>query len=572
LNLDLGKNGLSYDHGVSDEPLVGSTLGAYFDQVAAKLPHKQAIVSLPEDISLTYSELLAEIESFALGLIALGIEAGDRVGIWAPNNVQWVITQFATAKIGAILVNINPAFRLSELEYVVKHAGIKLIIMTPKIKTSDCFSMACELIENRKSAYMLKKLVLMHDIKAGSNLSAGFSKEFALPFADVQDLGKVHDRAKLEDRQAHLQFDEPINIQYTSGTTGFPKGVTLSHHNLLNNSLAAAKAMCVDSQSRFCVPTPFYHCAGMVVGTLVALFSGGTLVIPAPIFDAEATLIACARERCTHLSGVPTMFIAQLQHEKLKELDLSSLRSGFMAGAPVPIKLMQDVAAKMHLQEILILYGLTEASPLITGSKITDPVESRATNVGVALPHVEIKVVDPMTNQTVPYGEQGEICTRGYHKMLGYWEDQYATVQTIDTAGWLHTGDLGTMDKNGYIRITGRKKDMIIRGGENIYPREIEELLHTHPAIIQGQVFGVPDEQRGEEVACWVQLKAGASLSEDELKQWLKDKVAYFKIPRYIKFVNEFPLTVTGKVQKFAMRDQVIKDLDLTQAASIQTA
>ena len=530
--------------------------------MALKFPDKQAVFSQQENLSLTYAELADEVESFALGLIALGIEAGDRVGV-GHQIMSWVVTQLATAKIGAILVNINPAFRLAELEYVVKNASIKLIVLTPKIKTSDCLAMASELIQNRNSAYLLKKLVLMEE--------GVFARDFSLSFAHVQNLGRAIPKAKLVERQRQLQFDEPINIQYTSGTTGFPKGVTLSHHNLLNNSLAAAKIMQFNSQSRFCVPTPFYHCAGMVIGTLVALFAGGTLVIPAPIFDAEATLLACASQRCTHLSGVPTMFIAELQHPQLSKLDLSSLRSGFMAGAPVPVKLMQDVASKMHLKEIVILYGLTEASPLITGSKISDPIEFTSGNVGVALPHVEVKVVDPMTNHTVPYGQQGEICTRGYLKMLGYWEDQYATVQTIDAAGWLHTGDLGTMDSNGYIRITGRKKDMIIRGGENIYPREIEEILHTHPAIVQGQVFGVPDEQRGEEVACWVQIKEGMTLSEDELKQWLKDKVAYFKVPRYVKFVSEFPLTVTGKVQKFAMREQVIKELDLTKAASIQT-
>ena len=565
---------LSYDHGTGSERLIGRTLGCHFDLVVAQDRGREALVSCHQRVRLTYAQLGERVDLFARGLLKLGIEAGDRVGIWSANNIEWVITQLATAKIGAILVNINPAYRTSELEYALRQSGVQLLVLTSGFKGGEYLAMIHELAPELIHRELKNPAPRLPDLRSLVVIDASHRKleGEAINFEAVESLGVEVPPSLLEQRSQCLQFDDPINIQYTSGTTGFPKGVTLSHHNLLNNSLCAAQAMGISPSSRFCVPMPFYHCGGMVLCTLATLLSGGTLVIPSASFDAETVLDAIDRERCTHLAGVPTMFIAELEHPRLSEFDLSSLSGGFMAGAPCPVQLMRQVADRLNARNIVIIYGQTEASPVITTTTTNDSLELRATTVGRVIPHLELKVVDPVNGQVVPLGSQGEICARGYAVMLGYWQNPAATKESIDPAGWLHTGDLGTVNADGYVNITGRKKDMIIRGGENIYPREVEEVLHGHPAVAQAQVFGVPDDRLGEEVALWLQLKQDAATDPEEIRAWLRARVAHFKVPRYVKIVTEYPMTVTGKVQKFAMREEMIRELGLEALAKIQTA
>jgi len=562
---------LSYDHGISSEPLIGDTLGNYFEKIVAERQHADALVSVQQNIRYSYIQLLERINLCASGFLRLGIERGDRVGIWSTNNAEWIVTQLAAAKVGAILVNINPGYRTSELEYVLGQSGVKLLVVIPKHRTSNYLEMLEELAPtffvagDKSPCAKLPNLQNIIVIGAHGKLPGRL-----LSFDQVTAMGSELEASALKEREKQLQFDDPVNIQYTSGTTGLPKGVTLSHHNLLNNGLLAARAMNLGPDSRFCVPMPFYHCGGMISSALATISVGGAVVIPSPFYDDTAVLTAVQQEQCTHLSGVPTMFIGELHHPEFDSFDVTSLQGGFMAGAPCPVQLMRDVANRMKMQQIVILYGLTEASPLMTATTCNDSLEIRATTVGRVIPGIELKIVDAQTGEVVPRGVQGEICSRGHGVMLGYWNNPQATAEAIDKSGWLHSGDLGVMNADGFINITGRKKDMIIRGGENIYPREIEEVLHEHKGIAQAQVFGVPDARLGEEVSAWIMVKQGEALTPDEVREWLKERVAYFKVPKYVKLVNEFPMTVTGKCQKFVMRDMMAKELGLE--ASMPTA
>ncbi len=572
---------LSYDYGICAEKLLGYTLSSHLDLTSSLNPNQPCVVSVLEEANLTYSEFVAYTRKLARALLARGIERGDRVGIWSTNNWRWLAVLYAVSRVGAILVNVNPAYRVPELEYVLNQSGVKLLFTIPRNRSSSYLDMLEELNPRLfaqgsavKSSRVpsLQDLVVLpgsdadglaHEFKARGDL---FSIETFLALEST-----VND-TELSERANSVQFDDPVNIQYTSGTTGFPKGVTLSHHNLLNNGLFAARAMALSPETRFCIPMPFYHCGGMVSSALATFSIGGTVIIPGPYFEEMTVMKAVSAERATHISGVPTMFIGQLEHPQFKEFDYTSLKGGFMAGAPCPVQLMRRVASEMHVPEVVILYGLTEVSPLMTATTIHDSMETRATTVGRAIAGVEVKVIDPETGRVVPRGEQGEICCRGHGIMLGYYKNDESTNECIDVAGWLHSGDLGVMNSEGYLHITGRKKDMIIRGGENIYPREIEEVLHHHPQISQAQVFGVPDEKLGEEVCVWLMLRAGESLDTKELNEWMKERLAHFKIPRNIKVVSEFPMTVTGKIQKFAMRDAMVKELGLDRAAAIETA
>jgi fatty-acyl-CoA synthase len=564
---------LSYDQGVSSEPLLGRTLGEHFSLIAAGNPERPAVIDCVRGKTLSYADLKERVDLLARGFIRLGIERGDRIGIWSTNNTEWVITQLAAAEVGGILVNINPAYRTHELEYALRQSGVKLLVVIPNFKSSDYLSMLNGLVHNlfcREGDHDLTCLPdLKHIVVIGNDLEL---QGKLMSFDRVIAMGGELPRVELEKRMAELQFDDPINIQYTSGTTGLPKGVTLSHHNILNNALLAARAMELDGNSRFCIPLPFYHCGGMISSSLATMSVGGTVVIPCPFFNEEDVLKALEKYKCTHVCGVPTMFIGQLEHAEFSKFDLSSMMGGFMAGAPCPVQLMKRVAEKMHMAHVVILYGLTEASPLMTATSVHDSLEIRATTVGRAVPGIEVKIVDPVSGAVIPRGMQGEILSRGHGVMLGYWNNPGATADAIDKSGWLHSGDLGVMNEQGLINITGRKKDMIIRGGENIYPREIEEVMHEHASIAQAQVFGVPDENLGEEVAAWVMLKQGSTTTPKEIAEWLKERISYFKIPRYIKIVTEYPMTVTGKCQKFAMRELMIQELGLESAAQIQTA
>ncbi len=502
----------------------------------------------------------------------LAVQKGDRVGIWATNCSEWVIVQFATAKIGAILVNVNPAYRAYELKFALEQSGCQTLIMVPNFKNADFVSIFFETCPEAKAAKagtlsaadlpFLKNLILID--KTHPDSFFGWNQILAM--------GDHVAFAELRQRGAGLAFDEPINIQYTSGTTGHPKGAVLSHHNILNNALLVAECMRIAPGDRICLPVPFYHCFGMVMGNMAAVLKASTIVIPAPHFDALRTLEAVAEERCTALYGVPTMFRAELEHPEFDRFDLRSLRTGIMAGSPCPIQLMKRVVAEMHCPEITIAYGQTESSPVITQTTTDDPIELRVTTVGRALPHTEIKIIDPATGKIVPRGTQGELCTRGYCVMKGYYNNEQATRAAVDPDGWLHTGDIAVMREDGYCRIAGRVKDMIIRGGENIYPREIEEFLYTCPGISEVQIVGIPSAKYGEEVAAWVKLQPGAALSAEEIRAFCRGKIASFKIPRYVKMVDEFPMTVTGKIQKFRMREIMIHELGLDETDRIETA
>ena len=554
----------SYVHGVSTTPLIGATIGVYFDQAADRWAARDALVARQQNLRWSYGELKAKVDAFAAGLLALGLTPGDRVGIWSPNNAEWVITQFATAKAGLILVNINPAYRLSELDYALNKVGCKALVTADSFKSSDYVGMLSELAPeiDRSAPGKLRSKRLPHLttlIRIGDSDKRGF-----LRFDDVLGMGGDRHRALLRELAAKLQFDDPINIQFTSGTTGTPKGATLTHHNILNNGYFIGEAMRLSDRDRVCIPVPLYHCFGMVLGNLACITHGAAMVYPSEGFDPLATLEAVEAERCTALYGVPTMFIAELGHPEFKRFDLSSLRTGIMAGSPCPIEVMKRCVAEMNMREVTIAYGMTETSPVSTQTSFDDPLERRVATVGRVHPHVEIKVVDA-EGRIVPPGTPGEFCTRGYSVMLGYWNDEERTAEAIDRAGWMHTGDLATLDEEGYCNIVGRIKDMVIRGGENVYPREIEEFLFRHPKIEAVQVVGVPDVKYGEELCAWVKLKPGVSADAEEIQAFCKGQIAHYKIPRYFKFVDAFPMTVTGKVQKFVMRAEMIKELGLSE-------
>ena len=540
---------VSYAHGTSSLPLLGQTIGANFDATVAAWPDRLAVVECETGRRFSYRELAAEVDRLARGLIGAGIAKGDRVGIWAPNCAEWIIVQFATAKIGAILVNVNPAYRTYELSYVLNQSGIRMLIAAARYRSSDYASMIAEV---RDDCPQLEQVVLLGD-RAWAELLAG---------DDDVGAGQLRERAQL------LSFDDPINIQYTSGTTGAPKGATLSHHNILNNGYFVGELVGYSEQDRVCVPVPFYHCFGMVMGTLGAVSHGAAIIIPAPTFDPAATLAAVAAERCTSLYGVPTMFIAELGLADFGDYDLSSLRTGIMAGSTCPIEVMRRVVSEMHMREVSICYGMTETSPVSTQTRVDDPLELRVATIGRPGPHIEVKIVDPASGLTLECGATGELCTRGYSVMQGYWEEPQKTAEAIDRAGWMHTGDLATMDADGYCAIVGRIKDMVIRGGENLYPREIEEFLYTHPEIVDVQVIGVPDAHYGEELCAWVRAAPDAALTAEDVRAFCRGRLAHHKIPRYVMFVDAFPMTVTGKIQKYLMREASVEALGLHEATT----
>ncbi|MDE8602163.1 AMP-binding protein [Marinomonas sp. RSW2] len=555
----------SYSSGTAAQPLLGETIGTAFDNTVARFADNEALVVLHQNIRWTYKELQQEVNLCARALLAIGVQRGDRVAIWSPNRYEWTLTQLATAKMGAILVNINPAYRAHELDYALNHSQARYLVTADSFKTSDyramLYELAPELAHCPVGELNASKLPLL---KGVINLDAQ-SHAGMWRWADFMQMAEEIPQHTLTQIQASLQFDDAINIQYTSGTTGFPKGATLSHHNILNNGYFVAQSMNFTDQDRLVMPVPLYHCFGMVMGNLGCITHGATMIYPAESFDAGAVLQAVHQERATALYGVPTMFIAQLAHPDFDKMDLSSLRTGIMAGSLCPTEVMKQVISKMHMKEVQIAYGMTETSPVSSQTGRDDPLEKRVTTVGKTQPHIESKVIDTNTGHILPRGEIGELCTRGYSVMLQYWNDADATAKAIDPAGWMHTGDLAIMDEQGYLQIVGRIKDMVIRGGENIYPKEIEEFLYSHPAIADVQVTGIPDEKFGEELIAWVKFHAHATpVSEADLQAYCKGQIAHFKIPRYFKFVDEFPMTVTGKIQKFKMREISIKELALT--------
>ena len=555
-------NLVSYVHGASGTPLIGETIGVYFDQAVERFGERDALIVRHQGIRWSWHQLKQRVDALAAGLMALGLEPGARIGIWSPNNAEWAVTQFATAKAGLILVNINPAYRVTELEYALNKAGCTALITATRFKTSDYLGMLRELMPELATASpgnlraaKLPDLRLI--ITIGDENVPG-----AVRFEDVCGLGRAAEREQLAALAGRLQFDDPINIQFTSGTTGFPKGATLTHHNILNNGFFISETMKFTEHDRVCIPVPLYHCFGMVIGNLGCLTHGAAMVYPSEGFDPLATLETIEAERCTAVYGVPTMFIAEMDHPDFAKFDLSSLRTGMMAGSPCPIEVMKRAFSLMHLSEVVIGYGMTETSPASFASAADDPIERRVSTVGRILPHVEAKVIDA-EGRIVPRGMPGELLTRGYLVMLGYWNDEEKTREAIDPAGWMHTGDLATIDDEGYCNIVGRIKDMVIRGGENVYPREIEEFLYRHPKIQDVQVIGVPDPRYGEELCAWVRLRDGEAASEDEIRAFCQGQIAHYKIPRYVKFVDGFPMTVTGKIQKFLMREETIAELGL---------
>jgi len=545
----------SYSSGTSSVPLLGDTIGANLDRTAARVAEDhEALVECATGRRWTYRQFVAEVDACALGLDALGVGKGDRVGIWAPNCAEWAFVQYGTAKLGTILVNINPAYRTHELAYVLKQAGISVLVAAPSFKTSDYRAMVAEV---RGDCPELREVLFIGDPE----------------WERLMETGRAGDRSLLERREAQLSADDPINIQYTSGTTGFPKGATLTHHNLLNNGFFVGEGCGYTEADRVCIPVPYYHCFGMGMGNLGCTSHGSTMVIPAPGFDPALTLQAVQDERCTSLYGVPTMFIAELGLPNFADYDLSSLRTGIMAGSPCPVEVMKRVVDEMGMTEVTICYGMTETSPVSTQTGADDDLDRRTSTVGRVHPHLEVKIVDPETGLTVPRGETGEFCTRGYSVMLGYWNEPDKTAEVIDRARWMHTGDLATMDAEGYLNIVGRIKDMVIRGGENVYPREIEEFLYTHPDIVDAQVIGVPDERYGEELMAWVRLRPGAEpLTAEALKEFCSGRLAHYKVPRYVKVVEEFPMTVTGKIRKVEMREVSVEELGLQSAAAVKNA
>ncbi len=544
---------LSYAHGVSTTPLIGETIGANFERTARRFAEREALVSHHQGLRFTYAELDEAVDRVARGLLALGLEKGDRLGIWSPNCAEWVLVQYATAKLGVVLVNVNPAYRVSELDHALRQSGCRVLVAARAFKTSDYAAMIEEV---RPRLPDLERVVLLET-------------------GDWEDLLAGGDGVSVEDvrrRSAELDFDDAINIQYTSGTTGAPKGATLSHANILNNGFFVSEYCRHTEADRICIPVPFYHCFGMVMGNLGATTHGSCMVIPAPAFEPGAVLETVAAERCTSLYGVPTMFIAELDHPDFESFDLSTLRTGIMAGAPCPEEVMRSVISRMHMEDVTICYGMTETSPVSTQTGPDDELERRVGTVGRVHPHVEVKILDPDSGHCVARDEVGELCTRGYSVMLGYWDEPEKTAEAIDPARWMHTGDLATMDDEGFVKVSGRIKDMVIRGGENVYPREIEEFLYGHDDVLDVAVVGVPDARYGEELAAWVILRGEASVTEDELRDFCRGQIAHYKVPRYVRFAEELPMTVTGKVQKYRIREEAVRELGLETAEGVTTA
>ncbi len=538
---------LSSDSGSTATPLLDETISANLARTVAAHGDREALVSVEQGLRYTYREFADAVDAVAAGLMGLGVQVGDRVGIWSPNCAEWVLVQYATARIGAILVTINPAYRVAELEYVLNQSGISVLVAAESFSHSDYRGM----VEEVRDRVPVRQVVYLQ----------------TPDWEDLLAVGEAVSVDQLEERAAGLRPDDPINIQYTSGTTGFPKGATLSHRNILNNGFFVGEACGYTPADRVCIPVPFYHCFGMVLGNLACTTHGAAMVVPAAGFDAAASLRACEQERCTSLYGVPTMFIAELGEPDLDNYDLSSLRTGIMAGSPCPVEVMKQVVDRMNMSEVTIAYGMTETSPVSTQTSADDSLDKRVSTVGRVHPHVEVRIVDPETGDTVPRGQAGEFMTRGYSVMLGYWDDKARSTEAIDDQGWMHSGDLAVMDDDGYINIVGRIKDMIIRGGENIYPREIEEYLYRHPDVVEVQVIGVPDARYGEEIMAWVQLRDSATLDADNIKEFCRGQIAHYKVPRYVKFTDEFPMTITGKIQKYLMREQSIEELGLGEAA-----
>jgi fatty-acyl-CoA synthase len=548
---------LSYVHGVGTTPLLADTIGGALNRAAERWGDCDALVACHQQLRYSYRELRDEADRAARALIAIGVQRGDRVGIWSGNRAEWMITQYAAAKAGAILVNINPAYRLRELEYALRHSGVSVLITARGFRSTGYVEILLRLAPELPA--------LRHVVYLGPDAQPG-----GIVWADFLELANRIEAGELEARETALQFDEPVNIQYTSGTTGSPKGATLSHHNILNNGYFVGEVLRYTEHDRICVPVPFYHCFGCVLANMAAVTHGCAVVLPGESFDPDATLRTIEAERCTSVYGVPTMFIAQMDHPRFGSVRLETLRTGIMAGAPCPIDVMRQVIGRMHAPEVTICYGMTETSPVSFQSQIDDPIELRVSTVGHVLAHLESKIVDPDTRATVPRGTPGELCTRGYAVMLGYWNDDEATAAAIDAARWMHTGDLAVMNGDGSVAITGRIKDMIIRGGENVSPREIEEFLHTHEKVSDVQVIGVPDHKYGEEVCAWIRLHDGVAATEEEFRDFCRGQIATFKIPRHIRFTSEFPMTVTGKVQKFRMREITVAELALTRVTDVE--
>ena len=562
----------SYVNGPSEVPLLGETVGRCLDRIASEYPDRDALVSCHQELRFSYRRLRQASDRIARGLLALGVERGDRVGIWSPNCAEWTIAQYAAATAGAILVNINPAYQLRELEHALRLSGTSVLITARRFRSSDYTAMLATLLPAivtapGRSPISNELPALRSIVYLGSDPNPG-----GLSWEELAALGDTVPESKLRERESSLQFDDPVNIQYTSGTTGLPKGATLSHHNILNNGFFVGERLRYTPDDRICLPVPFYHCFGCVLGNLAALTHGSAIILPAESFDAEACLRAVEAERCTSLYGVPTMFIAELEHPAFATCRLDSLRTGIMAGSSCPIEVMRQVIDRMHLTDVTICYGMTETSPVSFQSNIGDSIEARVSTVGSVHPHLECKIVDPATGAVVDRGVPGELCTRGYAVMLGYWNDPKATGEAIDGARWMHTGDLGVMREDGRVNIVGRLKDMVIRGGENIYPREVEEFFYGHPKVGDVQVIGVPDVKYGEELCAWIRLRDGETATADELRDYCRGQIAGYKIPRYIRFSTEFPMTVTGKIQKFRMREISIVELGLEHAAAIRSA
>jgi fatty-acyl-CoA synthase len=542
----------SYAHGITSVPLLGDTIGDNLRRTVERFGDREALVSRHQNYRATYKQMWDEIGLIARGLMARGVKKGDRVALWSPNRFEWIITQYATSRIGAIMVNINPAYRSHELEHVLKQSGCSLLVMARGFRQTNYVAMFKDLAERLPEH--LKAIVLDDE------------------WAAIKEDARQVSEDELHLREQTLDPDDPIDIQYTSGTTGFPKGATLSHHNILNNGYFVGRTLKYSEKDRICVPVPLYHCFGQVMASLAAISHGACMIFPSEAFEPEAVLAAIQAERCTSLYGVPTMFIAEMEHPNFAKTDFASLRTGIMAGSPCPIEVMKRVQKEMHMDEVTICYGMTETSPVSTQSKVDDPLEKRVATVGCVHPNIEIKIVDPASGKVLPRGAIGELCTRGYSVMLGYWDDLHSTRQAIDSARWMHSGDLATMDGDGYVNIVGRIKDMVLRGGENIYPREVEEFLFTKPEIADVQVIGVPDAKYGEELMAWVKMRPGTSITGEELRTFCKGKIATYKIPRYWKFVDAFPMTVTGKIQKYKMREVAVEELKLQSAANIKTA
>jgi fatty-acyl-CoA synthase len=560
---------LSQAQGATGVPLIEQTIGQFFAAMAARQGARDALVSVHQGLRYSYAQLHAEVRRLASALLGLGLQKGDRIGIWSHNNAEWVLMQFATAQVGLVLVNINPAYRTAEVEYALNKVDCKAIVTMARFKTSDYLGMlrelAPELAASQPGQLHAARLPALRTVVWIDVAGEGQDEPGLLRFSELIARGDAQD-ARIDAAATTLVNTDPINIQFTSGTTGFPKGATLTHRNILNNGFFIGECMRLTPEDRLCIPVPLYHCFGMVLGNLACVTHGATIVYPNDGFDALKVLETVQAERCTGLHGVPTMFIAELDHPRFREFDLSTLRTGIMAGSPCPIEVMKRVVSDMHLSEITIAYGMTETSPVSCQSSTETPLEKRVSTVGQVQPHLEVKIIHPESGQTVAPGESGELCTRGYSVMHGYWGDEEKTREAIDEGGWMHTGDLATMDAEGYVNIVGRIKDMVIRGGENVYPREIEEFLYRHPLVQDVQVVGVPDQRFGEELCAWIIAKPGASLTEDSIREFCKGQIAHYKVPRYIRFVNEFPMTVTGKIQKFKIRDAMKDQLGLQES------